>query len=239
VNAKQLAAFGTWLALTVFPLTGCSAEPLRVMALGDSITQGAVGRPGYLPGLLRRIQERGCRVEAVGSMRGEYGAAAAGAGLVHEGHWGWRADQVLQYIDGWAANAKPDLVLVHLGTNDLGGGETVDETLKEIADIVAALRKASPLATILLGQIIPTDYDAINARIVEFNRGIGELAMKLDQADAPVRAVDHYRDYDPDRYNYDGIHPNPIGATLMATRWIEALEAMGWFRSGGPCSAPT
>jgi lysophospholipase L1-like esterase len=227
-----------WLALTAWPLTGCSAEPLRVMALGDSITQGAVGRPGYLPGLLQRMQERGCRVETVGSMHGEYGAAPAGAGLVHEGHWGWRADQVLQYIDRWAKDARPDLVLVHLGTNDLGGGEPVDETLEEIAGIVGALRRASPHATILLGQIIPTDYDSINAHIVEFNRGIAALALQLDRPDSPVRAVDHYRDYDPDRHNYDGIHPNPVGATLMATRWIETLEALGWFRSGGPCSAP-
>ena len=37
----------------------------------------------------------------------------------HEGHWGWRADEVLAKIDGWAEQTTPDIVLVHLGSNDI------------------------------------------------------------------------------------------------------------------------
>jgi hypothetical protein len=106
--------------------------PLRIMPLGDSITQGY--HDSYRRHLWSALIRAGFVVDFVGSMTHGYGTDAQTEDFDrdHEGHWGWRTDQVLAHIDTWAARAKPDIVLVHLGTNDIGVGQEIDETAREI-----------------------------------------------------------------------------------------------------------
>ena len=50
-------------------------------------------------------------------------------------------------IDGklseWIRGNVPDIVLLHIGTNDLSQEQSVDSTVKDIGGIIDALRKAS------------------------------------------------------------------------------------------------
>ena len=100
----RIAAAGAVLALTslLLPASGPAGGPVRVMPLGDSITQGRANR---------------FYVET---------APTEGFDHDHEGHWGWRAEEVLARIGEWAGEAKPDVVLIHLGTNDIGNGQGIE-----------------------------------------------------------------------------------------------------------------
>ena len=76
----------------------------------------------------------------------------------HEGHWGWRVDQVLEEVRDWVAAEEPDILLIHLGSNDLFQGQSVSSTLEELEELVDAVRESRPNAMFLVAQIIPTSH---------------------------------------------------------------------------------
>src|SRR6187551_3033003 len=107
------------LAGTLTPTGAARAESnggVRVMPLGDSITEGTQVPGGYRIGLWQRMAAAGYRVDFVGSQAN--GPAALGD-HDHEGHPGWRIDQIDANITGWLAATGPRTVLLHIGTNDV------------------------------------------------------------------------------------------------------------------------
>jgi lysophospholipase L1-like esterase len=129
---------------------------VKIMPLGDSITQGFVSDSTWRYYLYQQLRNAGYGVDFVGSQHTltdgydphlDYDQD-------HEGHSGWRADQVLAQISGWANATHPDVVLIHLGTNDLRAGQTPQSTINEIGQISDVLRSVNPNVKIVLAQII-------------------------------------------------------------------------------------
>ncbi|MCA9910973.1 MAG: hypothetical protein KC519_20100, partial [Anaerolineae bacterium] len=91
-----------------------------IMPLGNSITQGSGQQNSYRRALWQLIQAGGYGADFVGSQSSNFSAPPPNPDfdLNHEGHWGWRADQILAQLPGWAATYQPQVVLIHLGTND-------------------------------------------------------------------------------------------------------------------------
>ncbi len=211
----------------LMPGDGVAAEqtPLRIMLLGDSITQGDTN--SYRRPLWIALGEAGMSVDFVGSMSREYsgGNDTNDYDADHEGHWGWRADQVLGRIDQWAAQASPDIVLMHLGTNDIGGGQDIDETIDEIDQIIKRMRAHNPRVHVLLAAIIPVAHYAATIRIERFNAGLAELAKAKDTSTSRVILVDHFTGFDALQDTYDGIHPNDGGNEKMANRWFIGIQS--------------
>jgi hypothetical protein len=76
------------------PATAANAESnggVRVMPLGDSITEGTQVPGGYRIGLWQRLNTNGYRVDLVGS---QFNGPTSLGDHDHEGHPGWRIDQV-------------------------------------------------------------------------------------------------------------------------------------------------
>src|SRR3982751_4842369 len=63
---------------------------VRVMPLGDSITEGTQVPGGYRIGLWQRVSSNGYRVDFVGS---QFNGPSNLGDHDHEGHPGWRIDQ--------------------------------------------------------------------------------------------------------------------------------------------------
>src|SRR6185437_15312851 len=119
---------GRWLrvgALTLVAVLGgavgyapaAAAESnggVRVMPLGDSITEGTQVPGGYRIGLWQRLAAGGYRVDFVGS---QFNGPANLGDHDHQGHPGWRIDQIYNNINGWLATTNPRTVLLHIGTN--------------------------------------------------------------------------------------------------------------------------
>ena len=94
------------------------AQPMRVMPLGDSITDGYNVPGGYRIGLWQRLAA-GRSHTSTSSARGFNGPAGLGD-HDHEGHSGWRIDQLDANIVGWLQTLPaPRTVLLHIGTNDV------------------------------------------------------------------------------------------------------------------------
>src|SRR4051812_6467748 len=107
------------LAGPVVPAAAAPAEryaPLRVMPLGDSITWGvgSGNQDGYRGSLYRRLTAAGVDVDFVGSMHTGHGPDPN-----NEGHKGWTIAELAARVDDWLDTYEPDVILLHIGTNDM------------------------------------------------------------------------------------------------------------------------
>ena len=196
------------------------------MPLGDSITQADSHHSSYRRPLWNLLNQAGYRVEFVGSMQTHFGGPApyADFDLDHEGHWGWRTDQVLVHINDWVRIAQPDIVLIHLGTNDLRAGQSLESTMDELWDLIQALRQENPSIKVLLAQLIP--IAGYEAEVEQLNQRIALVAEYMNIERSPVLLVDQFSGFkaDADHDTYDGLHPNEVGEQKLAERWFRALQ---------------
>ena len=210
-------------------------EPLKLMPIGDSITQGWSDRYSYRYPLWKKLIDAGASVDFVGSLDQNYKGSPEWPvyrGLAfdsdHEGHWGWRVDEILLEIDRWLLSNTPDVVLLHLGTNDIFQSNGVESTLSELSELITRLRSASPEVVIFLAQVIGADRN--DTLLQELNSGIASLASTLTTSGSPVLLVDQYSGFDPAQDAYDGVHPNSQGEEKMAVKWFDALTSSGVLR---------
>ena len=196
------------------------------MPLGNSITQGY--SDSYRRPLWLALQEAGIKTDFVGTMRQGYsgGEQYDDYDPDHEGHWGWHSDEVLERIDDWVAHANPDIVLMHLGTNDIGSGQDIMQTRNEIESIIERLRAHNAGIHILLAAIIPVDHASAAVRIREFNSSLSDLAQELDSDHSRVLLVDQFTGFNAVLDTYDGIHPNVQGNQKMAEKWLAGLRTL-------------
>lgn len=195
------------------------------MPLGDSITQANSKHNSYRRPLWIQLRNAGYKVDFVGSSRENWRGAPPLSDFdqEHEGHWGWRVDQILEQIDRWTRTSQPDIVLIHLGSNDLIQGQSPESTISELRQLILILRKNNPRVKLLLAQLIPCGN---KARIQQFNGLILNLARETNTIDSPVIVVDQFTGFNAAKGSdtYDGCHPSEVGEKKMADRWFAALK---------------
>ncbi len=89
---------------------------MRVMPLGDSITDGLLPPGGYRSDLWQYLTADGLDADFVGSRSN--GPPQLGD-RDEEGHPGWRIQELYAHARGWLLRYRPDVVLLHIGTNDV------------------------------------------------------------------------------------------------------------------------
>ncbi len=178
-------------------------SPVTVMPLGDSITGLESSYRQYLQQLY------GNKIIFVGSQHDAYG--------YHEGHPGFRADELAIYAGSWCGAVRPKFILLHAGTNDLGQGKTVDQTILALGNLIDAARSQCPDSKILLAQIIPETI--LKPEILELDMKILALAESKN-----VTPVDQWNGFDAFNMTFDGTHPTPIGSQHMADVWYKSLH---------------
>ncbi len=137
--------------LGVSPARAESNGGVKVMPLGDSITDGYNVPGGYRTGLWSRFVAGGYRVDLVGS--GFNGPAALGD-HDHEGHSGWTISQIDAQVTTWLRTSTPHTVLLHIGTNDMYGDTSgAPARLGTLLDRITAV---APNAEVFVATIIPS-----------------------------------------------------------------------------------
>jgi lysophospholipase L1-like esterase len=183
------------------------------MPLGDSITDGFTGPGGYRVELARRFA-----VDFVGSRsNGPVGLDDHD----HEGHSGYRIDQLDAGIVSWIRRANPRTVLLHAGTNDLVQDHDVASAPARLASLVARIHALAPLAEVFVAQIVPIPDDAVlEARVRAFNAALPGVI-----SGPRTHLVDMHTGFTAADLD-DGVHPNAAGYAKMASRWAAALESV-------------
>src|SRR5687767_179244 len=130
MRALKGSAFVLVLLLITFAgVIHAQPTPYRIMPLGDSITQSDVNHNSYRRPLWKLLQAAHIPVDFVGSLTEHYVPRVNDPpnpdfDMDHEGHAGLRTDEILAQIPAWAQTYQPDVVLIHLGTNDLMQGQS-------------------------------------------------------------------------------------------------------------------
>ncbi|MCZ7438872.1 FG-GAP-like repeat-containing protein [Micromonospora sp. WMMC241] len=203
------------------------APDLRLLPLGDSITYGvgAAGGSSYRRELWESLQGAGGSVDFVGSLRsGQF------ADPDHEGHKGWRIDEIDRLVTGCTmAYHRPNVVTLHAGTNDMNTDFHVDQAPARLRALIDDLFALAPETTVLVATLVPSTDPAVNARIQRFNAQLPGVVADLRRAGRYVRLVDMNAVTTADLN--DWLHPKASGYTKMATAFTAAVRAAlrdGW-----------
>ncbi len=219
------------IALMAFSTTGWAQT--KIVPIGNSITQADASHDSYRRSLWHLLQSGGHNVDFVGSLSSNNGGPAPNPDfdLDHEGHWGQRADEILNGLPNWLSGYTPDIALVHVGSNDVFQGQSVASTVDDIEGIIDALRDdangGNPNVVILLAKLIP----AVSNNMSSINAEIDGIASRKHTAQSPVVVVDQNTGFDPETDTYDDVHPNLGGEEKMANVWYNAVTP---FLGSGP-----
>ncbi|WP_203825919.1 RICIN domain-containing protein [Actinoplanes palleronii] len=216
--AALLAAAG----VLVVPPGAAAAESnggTRVMPLGDSITEGTQVPGGYRIGLWQRMAAAGYRVDLVGS---QVNGPAALGDHDHEGHPGWRIDQIDANIGGWLRTSTPRTVLLHLGTNDILQNYNVSGAPGRLATLIDHVTAAAPSADVFVATLIPLANSGQEAAARTFNAALPGIVQSRGSR---VHLVDMHAALTTADL-IDGVHPTAGGYDKMAATWYAALRSV-------------
>ena len=208
------------------------AGTIQIMPFGDSITSGL----SYRQPLAELLKTSPTRTEYVGSITG------SGRSESHEGHPCYRLTAVLlpagtgtfkkcipeensfgdaRDLDIWFSTRVPDIVLWHIGTNDVWNGEPVDRIMLAYSATLSKLRQRNPRVAIVVAQILPMAM----ANVAPLNVAIADWAAQNTSATSPITVVDMNTGFDLS-WTRDGVHPNATGTQWMAKKWFRALQPL-------------
>lgn len=214
-----------------------SDSDIHIMPLGDSITKGSTAsitddalKVSYRQKLYLDLVDLAgdgitdYYVDFVGRyFHGQNATPTFDA--AHEGQGGITADQLAGAVPA-AFSANPaDLVLLHIGTNDMdAGASAIDQTVTDVDTVLTNIWLEAPQATVILAQIInrkpfdgdTSDFNAALKIMADGRIAGGDKLVLVDMENALI-----YPD-DMDASS-PSEHPNPGGYEKMAEKWYSTL----------------
>lgn len=233
---------------------------LRIMPLGDSITQGVInlaientmtgnyiskqtllthedslqglrldgtrgilgdGNGGYRLVLEQMLKNTGWDLEMVGQRH-------VGGGN-HEGHPGWMSSDLVASLPQILTQNNPDVVLLHIGTNDLPWPINADSCYKNTLRIVNRIHDFNPNVVILVAQIIPCLQNTSWGQqrypaIISLNNKLQQITngrpyIKLIDMWSAFTSTSNWES----QLMCDTWHPNTQGYRVMAEEWCDGL----------------
>jgi len=219
------------------------ARPLRIMVLGDSISEGSSTANTYRSHLFFDLRDAELSFDFVGDNQGTCGNINAGINdgwdADHSSFFSATAEQILGgmmpvnacspagsgNIHDWAPTYAADIAILHLGTNDCRGGANATQIQDRLAGIIAELRDAVPSVKVIVAQIISSRLGNLNSCVLSLNTSLPAWVSGESTALSPIVLVDQHSGWDANAYQRDAYHPNEIGARRMADRFLPAVRA--------------
>ncbi|KQX50019.1 hypothetical protein ASD33_15425 [Streptomyces sp. Root1304] len=201
-------------------------QRLAVMPLGDSITLGVGSSTGdgYRPGLWSKLQGHGSTVDFVGSMN-----SGTLPDTDHEGHSGWFIGGIHDNIGSWLYRARPNVVTLKIGTNDINKNIDVANAPTRLKQLIDRIRASAPGITVAVATIVPNADSAAQARVVTYNNAVRALVSGYQAQGAHVELADTSAVTVAELG--DGLHPNNAGYAKIATAFYDAIAraaGKGW-----------
>lgn len=177
-----IVSVATFVVAALLPLGGVAARAslagtVEVMPLGDSITEGILGSSndtGYRRTLWLSQAAAGRDLDFVGSRST---GVPNNFDRNHEGHSGMRADQIRDAATGWLSANPADVVLLHIGTNDITQGQSSTSTRNEIGQILDRIKTADNTTWAIVAKIVPRNdgNNTLRQRTNDLNSKIAAL----------------------------------------------------------------
>ncbi|MBN2092230.1 Ig-like domain-containing protein [candidate division KSB1 bacterium] len=216
-------------------IVGWSYSQIKIMPLGDSITSGKAGSTtvgGYRDDLARLLTQEGINYDFVGSL-----SDGTGFDNNHEGHDGKTTEYINSNIAGWLTSVNPDIVLLHIGTNDVQGTSSIETTRNNINAIIDKIYTHNQNITIVISSLIPRK-DGYDSTTTNLNDLILESFYNHVNSGHKIRYAGHnevfkgFSNWQTQLMNSaDNIHPNDTGYEVMAN--VFAAAVMNIINSSG------
>jgi lysophospholipase L1-like esterase len=143
----------------------------------------------------------------------------------HEGHSGWRIDQIDANVVSWLRTTTPHTVLLHIGTNDILQNHDVAGAPARLSALVDHITATVPDAEVFVATIIPMANGGQEAAGRTFNATIPGMVQSKQNAGKHVHLVDMHAALTTADL-VDGVHPTDGGYDKMAATWYTALKAV-------------
>ncbi len=222
-------------ATGVAPASAASTTLLRVMPLGDSITWGVGSSTGngYRAPLRDRLVSDGHPLDFVGTVR-----SGSMSDPDNEGHPGYRIDEIAALADASLTRYRPNVVTLHIGTNDLQGASEVDSAIGRLRSLVGRITADVPDATVLVASLVVSTSSSEERFRGTYNQATRRIVSDAQAAGKHVAFVDMSALTAADLA--DPLHPNDSGYQKMADafhRGVRSADSAGWLRNPAPAPA--
>ncbi len=175
-------------------------DPNKVVAIGDSITEGGE-----------------CSDE--GSSYPSRVAQMTGLSVVNSGNSGEKSGSTASRVGGVLDNSKPGFLLILTGHNDAIFDYSTESVINNIRSIInsAQSRKVIPIVATLVPIHSPRSWATDPAQ--DYSASIRQLA---EEEDVPL--VDLEEEFGEDEsLQCDGLHPNAAGSAIIAAAFADEL----------------
>jgi len=219
----------------IFVTLGYGRE-LKIMPVGDSITFGYSFNPppdelkhSYRNYLWYYLEDTKIPVDFVGSRKSGW-AVKPKFDTNNEGYTGYTSFNIADIIYKKLVKYKPDIILLHIGTNDMWiEGNKDNPTISGVDKILDKIdkfeKKYNYHVKVIVAQIIDMTYHPKFVNI--FNSKLKTLVNKriLDGDDLVLIDMQHdaHLEYNSKDFQ-DPLHPNNSGYKKMAKLWFSTLK---------------
>ncbi len=193
------------IAVLALFTSSATAAPIKILALGTSLTQGY----GLPPGTeMTALLETGLKKKGID------------ATVINAGVSGDTSAGGLARLD-WSLADHPDAAMIELGSNDALRGLPPEQTEKNLSAILARLA-AAHMPVLLLGMKAPRNLGP--EYVARFEEIYPKLARQYGTLFYPF-VLDGVA-MNPKLNQADGIHPNPAGEKILAGRLFPSVLAL-------------
>ena len=203
-----------------------NGDACKILPLGDSITWGIQYDGAYRVELFTKAVADNKKITFTGSLsNGPSMVAGQTFPKANEGHSGWTIDQDAGLIPSPALMTIPNIVLLHIGTNDIyasSGQSTMPDRLGKLVDKIIA---GAPDALIVVAKITPLSNSSWNSTIKTYNDAIPGIVKTRADAGKHVINGDMNTGFTSSMLSSDGVHPNQSGYDFMGDQWYSVIKS--------------
>jgi lysophospholipase L1-like esterase len=230
-----------------------AANPVKIMAVGDSITDDCVFNGAWRLYLQPLLDASGYPFTFVGRNQsvavpsedftqtqheGYCGAVIAPPGVMTSPVNGYAGTNVyLQKIVADAfTNAIPDLLLVMIGVNDIGRGRNPYQVAtNDMPNLLDIIFSNAPNASVILAKITTLSLDASGlnyyayyTNVSIYNAALQAMVNQRRALGQKVFLADMFSAVGASSamFNSDGLHPNALGLQAIAQEWFTRIQAV-------------
>lgn len=205
--------------------------PCKILPFGDSITYGIEYPGAYRVELFHDALSDHKNITFVGET-----SLADGPTMVdgvafpqdNEGHSGWTIDQVASLVPSPALSANPDIILLHIGTNDMYSmTQPVSQAPQRLGSLIDKIVAADPHAFLVVAQITPLANSTWEMQVETYNAALPAIVQPRIAAGKHVALVDMHTGFvTATMLSSDGVHPNETGYNHMGDVWYAEIKGM-------------
>jgi lysophospholipase L1-like esterase len=223
-----------------------SARPLKIMPVGDSITDDCFGNGAYRLSLQSLLESNGYAFTFVG--RNVSSATGGFTKTRHEGYCGVPIAPPGYYeVHGYSGtdaylekivpdaltNATPDVILLLIGANDIGHGRNPGcVATNDMPVLLDHIFAKAPAVNVIIGKITSLTngswgYGNYCTNVPIYNAALQEMVNARRAAGQNVFLADCFSAVDIGTgFQGDHVHPNASGFNSLAHEWFKNLQAI-------------